>query len=120
MGGLALTDAHESANLEMMFAKFTDEQIVKELIRRKRFKVIEYTTTYFKELAEDDAYMAGIGERISRNIANALTDSKCLVVQDIPLGGSPFASELTIDMNKSAVRRARAIMLDAKEIPHDV
>lgn len=82
-------DSHEAANLEMMFGMFSDRQMIRELVRRGRLHVTEYTEPFFTELADDDRYMASITYSIASHITRVLIDQKHVLFQDTPPTADP-------------------------------
>lgn len=71
---MKLTDERQSA-LKAQFEGTPDRDLIQELLRRERFKVIEYSASYWIEMKGEPEYMAAIKRQVLSGIARHMDTS---------------------------------------------
>lgn len=64
----------EAMLLEDTFKGFTDREIIRELVRRKRLRQAQASTLFYPEMRGDDDYMRNIRENVIRSMSRAIAD----------------------------------------------
>ena len=66
----------EKRMLAAKFADVPDRELIRELLRRGRFRQYEASATYYKELKDDDRYMGMIRHGLLHTVAHQIDDDK--------------------------------------------
>ena len=67
------------------FEMFSDEELIEELRRRDRVRVIENSVSYYAELVHDDRYMHSIDADMVRGITRELNNKLWIAFDDVVL-----------------------------------
>jgi len=60
-----------------------DKDLIAELMRRRRVRVVENSTSYFSELLHDDQYMSSIDTDMVRGITRELNNKLWIKFDDV-------------------------------------
>jgi hypothetical protein len=66
-----------------MLDYLSDKELIDELMRRRRVRVIENSTSYFSELLHDDRYMSSIDADMVRGITRELNNKLWVKFDDV-------------------------------------
>jgi hypothetical protein len=102
-------DDHEGRNLEMKFSNSDDRELIRELVRRGRLHIVDYSVLYWTEFAGNDDYMGSITHQTAKAITQNLMDKGHIIHHDSP---SPVNEKQTVRRSSLVVLRERGVKPD--------
>ena len=84
-------DEHRRRNLEMIFANVKDEDLISELVRRRRLDNIQGTMMFYNEFTSDPLYMEHIERDVAQMVARGIYAQGLLTFEDRPTSGEVTA-----------------------------
>jgi len=103
----------EGFALENLFRGHSDATLIRELIRRRRLRLVDYRQVYYTDLAGDERYMQGIDSDLTQSLARVITNKGHVAFRDVP------HMDANLPMAKMAARHASIVVLREKGAPDD-